>query len=141
MAASNDLICNLVPIPFNNGRGMSIRSEVESEMEDFPKWNRHKQQLVCTQDVAAIEYRAPYTHLTSDAAQPPRKLLGITCFVARSHQCEHGLAHGRNLLGEIHHYLAEINRCKLIKRTELFPIPGVESSNRSSGSIYENQII
>jgi hypothetical protein len=37
--------------------------------------------------------------------------------------------------------LAEINRCKSIKRTELFPIPGVQSSSRNSGGHYENQII
>jgi hypothetical protein len=36
-------------------------------------------------------------------------------------------------LAEIHHCLAEINRCKSIKRTELFPIPSVQSNNRNSG--------
>src|ERR1700722_5759699 len=36
-------------------------------------------------------------------------------------------------LGEIHHRLAEINRGKSIKRTELSSIPGVQSNNRSSG--------
>jgi hypothetical protein len=44
-------------------------------------------------------------------------------------------------LGEIHHCLAEINRCKSIKRTELFPLTSVQSSGRNSGGYYENQII
>jgi hypothetical protein len=40
------------------------------------------------------------------------------------------------LLGEIHHCLAEISQCKSIKRTELFPIPSVQSSNRNSGGTF-----
>ena len=34
---------------------------------------------------------------------------------------------------EIHQPLAEINHCKSIKRTELSPIPGVQSSSRKCG--------
>ena len=44
------------------------------------------------------------------------------------------------LLGEIHHCLAEINRCKSIQRTELFPISSVQSSNRSSGDIMQTKL-
>lgn len=44
-------------------------------------------------------------------------------------------------LGEIHHSLAEINRRKSIKRTELCAILSVQSSDRNSGGDYENQII
>jgi len=44
-------------------------------------------------------------------------------------------------LGEIHHRLAEINRCKSIKRTELFPDPSVRPSSRNSGGPHENQTI
>jgi hypothetical protein len=41
---------------------------------------------------------------------------------------------------EIHHCLAEINRCKSIKRTELFPIPSVQSSNRNLGDIMKTRL-
>jgi hypothetical protein len=43
-------------------------------------------------------------------------------------------------LGEIHHWLAEINQCKSIKRTELSSIPSVQSDSRTGGP-YENQIL
>jgi hypothetical protein len=43
-------------------------------------------------------------------------------------------------LAEIHHYVAEINQCKSIKRTELSPISGVRHSKRNLDH-HENQII
>jgi hypothetical protein len=43
-------------------------------------------------------------------------------------------------LGEIHHCLAEINRYKSVKSTELFPIAGVQSSNRKRGDVMKTKL-
>ena len=61
--------------------------------------------------------------------------------VTRDPEAQFVLSSKAYLLGEIHHCLAEINRCKSIKKTELSPFLSVQSSSRNSEGYYETQII
>jgi hypothetical protein len=58
-------------------------------------------------------------------------LAGAFFLAATANQKNDSLS-SRRLLVESHHCMAEINHCKSIKRTELFPIRGVQLSNRNS---------
>jgi hypothetical protein len=73
-----------------------------------------------------------------------RKNPALANFFSRSYgkleKLQFALPSQAYLLGEIHHCLAEINRYKSIKRTELSPIPSVQASNRKCGDIMKSKL-